>query len=91
MNKVYKFDYNYLKLLIDNKDKLLDNDLVILITYIEILQDKLKEYENMKKEMLEIINYYGITEEENDDWFARYIFKEFLSILNKVGGNDEQK
>lgn len=66
MNKVYKFDYNYLKLLIDNKDKLLDNDLVILITYIEILQKQLAdikfyiEQSNIKdmlwgKEILKII------------------------------------
>lgn len=52
-------------------------------------KQQLEAYENMRKEMLEMINYYGITEEENDDWFARYIFKEFLSILNKVGGSDE--
>lgn len=66
MNKVYKFNYNYLKLLIENKDKLLDNDLVILITYIEILQKQLAdikfyiEQSNIKdmlwgKEILKII------------------------------------
>lgn len=57
--------------------------------YIKELFFKNEAYENMRKEMLEIINYYGITEEENDDWFVRYIFKEFLNILNKVGGSDD--
>lgn len=64
--KQYKFDRNYLNLLIKNKDKLLDNDLVILITYIEILQKQLAdikfyiEQSDIKdmlwgKEMLKII------------------------------------
>lgn len=64
-------------------------EIIILLDYITNLQKQLEAYENMRKEMLEIINYYGITEEENDDWFARYIFKEFLNILNKVGKEND--
>lgn len=84
--KQYKFDRNYLNLLIKNKDKLLDNDLVILVTYIEVLQDKLKTYKNMRKELIKEFNFYETTE-----WGIKgyEILEKFRNILNKVGGSDE--
>lgn len=50
MSEKYKFDRNYLKLLIDNKDKLIEvpiNDVRLILTYCEILlnrQDKTIKY-----------------------------------------------
>lgn len=78
--KQYKFNRNYLNLLIENKDELLDNDLVILVTYIEVLQDKIEAYENMRKEAIDYVEEKGR---------LKYNPQDLLNILNKVGGSDE--
>lgn len=80
--KQYKFDRNYLNLLIKNKDKLLDNNLVILVTYIEVLQDKLKAYENMRKELKNRIEYTNFQDVEDLEKFKNYL-DELMNILNK--------
>ena len=93
--KQYKFDRNYLNLLIKNKDKLLDNDLVTLVTYIEVLQDKIEAYENMRKEAIEYAkNSIDLLKPPcvstiNEEEYAPYIIihDNYLNILNKVGGN----
>lgn len=51
-------------------------------------QEKDKEIEilnNIIKEVRELINYYGITPEQNDDTTCRSILKQFLGILDKGG------
>ena len=89
--KQYKFDRNYLNFLIENKDKLLNNDLIILVTYIEVLQDKLEAYENMRKLAIEYIKYNATSNyfDSEKNMFRRE--EDLLNILNKVGGSDEQK
>lgn len=88
--KQYKFDRNYLNLLIKNKDKLLDNDLIILVTYIEVLQDKIEVYENMRKEANEkIIIKQARIINEKDYKITDLDLDELLNILNKVGEDNE--
>ncbi len=53
-------------------------------------EKQLKAYENMRKEAIKLIDYYGITPEQNDNVILRHILKDLLNILNKVGGSDEQ-
>jgi hypothetical protein len=51
------------------------------------LQDKLEAYENMRKEIIKIIN-----REKNDDgdlYLDEFEVSDLLNILNKVGGSDE--
>ena len=47
------------------------------------LEQQLQQKENIIKEVRELINYYGITPEQNDDTTCRSILKQFLEILDK--------
>lgn len=50
----------------------------------EKAKDEIKRLNNIIKEVRELINYYGITPEQNDDTTCRSILKQFLEILDKV-------
>lgn len=56
-----------------------------ILDLINNLQNQLQQKENTIKEVRELINYYGITPEENDDTTCRSILKQFLEILDKGG------
>ena len=69
-----------------------ENGNIILSEYMfnrlmKLAHNKEKENKELKKEIKEVrelINYYGITPEENDDTTCRSILKQFLGILDKV-------
>ena len=53
------------------------------------LKKQLEAYENMRKEAIKLIDYYGITPEQNDNVTLRHILKDLSNILNKVGEDNE--
>ena len=67
MKKVYKFNKEWLDLLLENKDNenasfvLSDNDTRILLTYIEVLQ---QENERLKDKINMAIKYYESNQQE---------------------------
>jgi hypothetical protein len=52
------------------------------------LKKQLEAYENMRKELINIIEYTNFIEVETLEKFKSY-FDNLMNILNKVGGNDE--
>lgn len=85
MEKVYKFNRNYLDLLIANKDKLIEvpiNDVRLILTYCQILlerQDKAIEY------IEENCSEHG---NEESMWFYRTINAD--NVLNILKGDDKE-
>lgn len=53
----------------------------------EQLKKKLETHENVIKEAIKLIDYYGITPEQNDNVTLRHILKDLSNILNKVGSD----
>ena len=76
-----------------NKEKLNDivceasSDYDILndaYNYIEELEQQVKKQKEVIDKIIEIINYYGIDKEHNDNSTLRYILKDMLDILKEV-------
>lgn len=85
MKKVYKFNKEWLDLLLENKDNenasfmLSDNDTRILLTYIEILQNRIDK----------VIEYIESNSYFKDNAVKTMIFKDYsqglLDILKESG------
>ena len=56
-----------------------------------ILQEENQKLVKVIDEAKELINYYGITPEQNDNVILRYILSDLLKILNKLTELKERK
>lgn len=103
MNNEYKIDKDYIQLLIDNKDKIIhlgENDIRILITYIDVLQQELQRKGNIINELKEWVEnelpyLYEIDKEyeniEGNTYFTykEYDYKKILDKINELEGENE--
>lgn len=55
-----------------------------LIKHLFELQQQNKKYKEAIDKIIEIINYYGVDKEYNDDVILRHILKNMLDILKEV-------
>ena len=83
MNEDIKFNVGCLKSHKFNFDYCLDE----LLNNFDYLQKQLEVYKNVIKEAIKLIDYYGITPEQNDNVTLRHILKDLSNILNKVGSD----
>ena len=56
---------------------------ILVNTFNKVCEENIKQKEVIDK-ITEIINYYGIDEEHNDDLILRHILKNMLNILKEV-------
>lgn len=61
----------------------------VLIDESKKLKNKNSNYKQALIDIRECCNYYGITPEENDNVTLRHILKDFLQIIDKAIGDDE--
>ena len=59
-------------------------DARIMGMFIYELQQENKKYKEIINKITEIINYYGVDKEYNDNVILRHILKDMLDILNEV-------
>ena len=92
MKKVYKFNKGWLDLLLENKDNenasfmLSDNDTRILLTYIEILQNRIDKAIEYIKHYETIRGYYEYEECGYDEYnYEEDLKEELLDILKESG------
>ena len=96
MKKVYKFNKEWLDLLLENKDNenasfvLSDNDTRILLTYIEILQNRIDKAIELIKNKISTETYqhlkalYDDIDKIEEVW-EDYEFDDLLDILKESG------
>ena len=90
MNKKYKLNKEWLDLMLENKDNenasfvLSDNDTRILLTYIEILQNRIDKAIELLKEKVKVIPF-----DENGEGggleLTDYDIQDLLDILKESG------
>ena len=92
MKKVYKFNKEWLDLLLENKDNenasfvLSDNDTRILLTYIKILQNRIDKAIEYIKHYETIRGYYEYEECGYDEYnYEEDLKEELLDILKESG------
>ena len=96
MKKVYKFNKEWLDLLLENKDNenasfvLSDNDTRILLTYIEILQNRIDKAIELIKNKISTETYQHLKVLYNDidkieEVWEDYEFDDLLDILKEKG------
>jgi len=62
-----------------------ENDLFNLAVKYALLEEENQQLKSVLNEVREIINYYGITPEENDNSTLRHTLRDISKILDKVG------
>ena len=60
------------------------NDFEYSDRYIKQLQQENQKYKEVIDKIIEIINYYGVDKEYNDNALLRHILKDTLDILKEV-------
>lgn len=55
-----------------------------LIAFCKCLKEEYKKQKKALDKIIEIINYYGVDKEHNDDVILRHILKDMLDILKEV-------
>lgn len=94
MNKEYKPITNLWKdsegyryfgtLKLSSKIKYDGDDFIPLWEWINQLQQENKKQKEVIDKIIEIINYYGVDKEYNDNVILRHILKDMLDILKEV-------
>lgn len=56
----------------------------LLLEYVEQLEQQVKKQKEAIDKITEIINYYGIDKEHNDNFVLRNVLKNMLDILKEV-------
>lgn len=56
----------------------------LLLEYVEQLEQQCKKQKEVIDKIIEIINYYGVDKEYNDNVILRHILKDMLDILKEV-------
>lgn len=63
---------------------LMPDELHQLLDYITKLQQENQQLKKQKDDVFELINYYGITPEQNDNVILRHILKDILRMLGEI-------
>ena len=74
----------FIKLTLENEEHLGDNLKKQCVNYVESLQQENKQLKEAINKITEIINYYGVNKEYNDNVILRHILKDMLDILKEV-------
>ncbi len=77
-------NYNKLFMIIRKTDLLYEDEKHELKLYLMNLQEQVKKQKEAIDKITEIINYYGIDKEHNDNLVLRNILKNMLDILKEV-------
>ena len=77
-------NYNKLFMIIRKTDLLYEDEKHELKLYLMNLQEQVKKQKEVIDKITEIINYYGIDKEHNDNSVLRNILKNMLDILKEV-------